>query len=86
MFPFLDIYVLTLPVAVKVFTFFLMAPYSIGNLNCFSLTKLCELVVTIAFFTSPFSIKLAPIINPSANVAHALYIPKCEILKFWRQS
>ncbi len=31
---------LTLPVAVNVFTFFLIAPYSIGKRNCFSLTKL----------------------------------------------
>ena len=63
-----EIRVLILPLAVQVLTLFLNAPYSTGNLNCFSLTKLCDDVVTTTLLSLT---KLLAIINPSTNVAHA---------------
>ena len=49
--------VLTAAVAVKVLTYFLIAPYSIGKRNCFSLAKLFAEVLIIILFIIMINIR-----------------------------
>ena len=62
----------TEPEAVNEFTFFLKAPYSTGNLNCFSLTKLFDELTTATFLNLFLPTKEEAIISPSIKEAQAL--------------
>ena len=71
----------TAPVVVNVAVFGFGVPYSVGFLNCFSLTMLWLEVDTSTLLQNFPSIKLLPMISPSLLVEHASKIPRNGILK-----
>ena len=71
------------PVEVNVAVSGLGAPYSTGFRNCFSLVKLWDDTVTIAFFIFLLSINEDAIMIASILVEHAPYIPRKLLLLFW---
>ena len=62
-------------VAVWVLLFTLGAPYSTGNLNCFSAFKLWELINRVPLLMALLSIKFDNVVIPPENDAQADYSP-----------